>query len=200
LSSALRPAVFLDRDGTINEDVGYLTDLAELRIYPFAPDAIRLLRRAGFAIVVVTNQGGIARGVLTETLVAETHRRIGERLAAAGAAVDAWYHCPHHPASVVPGLFTPCECRKPGTAMPRAAESRLGLDLARSWVIGDHWRDVQMGHGIGAGAVLVRTGHGRDQERVRPADQRVEAICDNLMAAVAFVLRHGSRQGATDIR
>lgn len=188
MTPTLRPAVFLDRDGTINEDVGYLTDLAELRIYPFAPDAIRLLRRAGFATVVVTNQGGIARGVLTEALVQETHRRMAERLARAGAAIDAWYHCPHHPASVVPDLFTPCECRKPGTAMPRAAAERLGLDLARSWVIGDHWRDVQMGHAIGARAVLLRTGHGRDQERARPEGQRVEAICDNLMAAVAFVL------------
>jgi len=188
MTPRLRPAVFLDRDGTINEDVGYLTDLAELRIYPFAPDAIRLLRRAGFATVVVTNQGGIARGVLTEALVQETHRRMAERLARAGAAIDAWYHCPHHPASVVPDLFTPCECRKPGTAMPRAAAERLGLDLSRSWVIGDHWRDVQMGHAIGARAVLLRTGHGRDQERARPAGQRVEAICDNLMAAVAFVL------------
>jgi D-glycero-D-manno-heptose 1,7-bisphosphate phosphatase len=193
MSQARRPAVFLDRDGTINEDVGYLTDLAELRVYPFAPDAIRLLRRAGFAIVVITNQGGIARGVLTEALVGETHRRLAQRLAAAGADVDAWYHCPHHPASVVDGLSTPCDCRKPGTALPRAAGDRLGLDLARSWVIGDHWRDVQMGHGIGAGAVLVRTGHGRDQERSRLDDQRVEAICDNLMAAVAFVLRHGPR-------
>lgn len=188
MTPRLRPAVFLDRDGTINEDVGYLTDLAELRIYPFAPDAIRLLRRAGFATVVVTNQGGIARGVLTEALVQETHRRMAERLARAGAAIDAWYHCPHHPASVVPDLCTPCECRKPGTAMPRAAAARLGLDLSRSWVIGDHWRDVQMGHAIGARAVLLRTGHGRDQERARPEGQRVEAICDNLMAAVAFVL------------
>ena len=188
-----RPAVFLDRDGTINDDVGYVTDLAELRIYPFAPDAIRLLRRAGFAVVVVTNQGGIARGVLTDALVQETNRRMAERLARAGAHIDAWYYCPHHPASVVPGLSTPCDCRKPGTAMPRAAAERLGLDLSRSWVIGDHWRDVQMGHAVGAGAVLVRTGHGRDQERARPDGQRVEAICDNLMAATAFVLAQGAR-------
>jgi D-glycero-D-manno-heptose 1,7-bisphosphate phosphatase len=188
-----RPAVFLDRDGTINEDVGYLTDLAELHIYPYAPDAIRLLRRAGYAIVVVTNQGGIARGVLSEPLVMRTHREMDERLRRAGALVDAWYFCPHHPESVVPGLSTPCECRKPGIGMPRAAAGRLGLDLARSWVVGDHWRDVQMGHGVGARAVLLRTGHGRDQEGARPPGQRVEAICDNLIAAAAFILDHGSR-------
>lgn len=189
--AAGRPAVFLDRDGTINDDVGYLTDLAELRIYPYAPDAIRLLGRAGFAIVVVTNQGGIARGVLSEALVEHTHHLMAERLTRAGAIVDAWYYCPHHPESVVPRLAWPCACRKPGTAMPRAAAERLGIDLGRSWVIGDHWRDVQMGHAVGARAVLLRTGHGRDQEAARPEGQRVEAICDNLIAATAFVLGQG---------
>jgi D-glycero-D-manno-heptose 1,7-bisphosphate phosphatase len=190
ITSNGRPAVFLDRDGTINEDVGYLTDLAELYIYPFAPDAIRLLRRAGFAIVVVTNQGGIARGMLDESLVLRTHEVMAERLTRAGALVDAWYYCPHHPESVMPGLGAACECRKPGTALPRAAAARLGLDLARSWVVGDHWRDIQMGHGIGARTVLLRTGHGRDQEAARPEGQRVEAICDNLIAAAAFILGH----------
>ena len=187
-SSHGTPAVFLDRDGTINEDVGYLTDLAEMHIYPFAPDAIRLLRRAGFAIVVVTNQGGIARGVIAESLVQRTHEVMAERLTRGGAPVDAWYYCPHHPESVVPGLNAPCECRKPGTALPRAAAERLGLDLARSWVVGDHWRDIQMGQGVGARAVLLRTGHGSDQEAARPDGQRVEAICDNLIAAAAFIL------------
>jgi D-glycero-D-manno-heptose 1,7-bisphosphate phosphatase len=191
-----RPAVFLDRDGTINEDVGYLTDLAELHIYPYAPDAIRLLRRAGFAIVVVTNQGGIGRGVIADSLVQRTHEIMADRLARAGAPVEAWYYCPHHPAAVVEGLATPCDCRKPGVAMPLAAAAELGLDLSRSWVIGDHWRDVQMGHAVGARAVLLRTGHGRDQETVRPEGQRVEAICDNLMAATAFVLAQGVRQAA----
>jgi D-glycero-D-manno-heptose 1,7-bisphosphate phosphatase len=182
-----RPAVLLDRDGTINDDVGYLTDLADLRIYPYAPDAIRLLRRAGFAIVVVTNQGGIARGLMTAAFVEATHQLMAARLDRAGATVDDWFYCPHHPESVVPGLSTPCECRKPGTAMPRQAAARHGLDLARSWVIGDHWRDVQMGHAVGARAVLLRTGHGRDQEALGTSGQRVEAICDNLMAAVAAI-------------
>jgi D-glycero-D-manno-heptose 1,7-bisphosphate phosphatase len=188
-----RPAVFLDRDGTINDDVGYLTDLATLHIYPYAADAIRLLRRAGFAIIVVTNQGGIARGLMTEAFVLETHRRMADRLERAGAMIDDWFYCPHHPESVVPGLSAPCACRKPGVAMPLEAAARHALDLQQSWVIGDHWRDVQMGHAVGMRAVLLRTGHGLDQEATRAADQRVEAICDNLMAATAFVLREGLR-------
>jgi D-glycero-D-manno-heptose 1,7-bisphosphate phosphatase len=186
--SEKRPAVFLDRDGTINDDVGYLTDVATLHIYPYAADAIRLLRRAGFAIIVVTNQGGIARGLMTEEFVQDTHRRMAERLARAGALVDGWWYCPHHPESVMPGLTAPCQCRKPGIAMPLEAARTHHLDLRRSWVIGDHWRDVQMGHAAGMRAVLLRTGHGLDQEATRQPEQRVEAICDNLMAATAFVL------------
>jgi D-glycero-D-manno-heptose 1,7-bisphosphate phosphatase len=185
--------VFLDRDGTINEEVGYLTDLAKLAIFPYVPDAIRLLRRAGFAIVVVTNQGAIARGVITAPFVEETHRRMDATLSVAGASVDRWYYCPHHPDGVLPSLSGPCGCRKPGTDMPRAAARDLDLDLPRSWVVGDHWRDVQMGHAIGARAILVRTGHGRDQEAARPDSQRVEAICDNLMAAVGIILRSEER-------
>ncbi len=184
----LRPAILLDRDGTINEDVGYLTDRSALRIYPYAADAIRLFRRAGFAIVVVTNQGGVARGWMTTAFVEETHRRMAVRLDAAGAHVDGWYYCPHHPEGAVPALGGPCACRKPGIAMPQAAAAAHGLDLSRSWVIGDHWRDVQMGHACGARAVLLRTGHGLDQERARPDGQQVEAICDNLMAAAAWIL------------
>jgi D-glycero-D-manno-heptose 1,7-bisphosphate phosphatase len=184
----LRPAVLLDRDGTINDDVGYLTDLATLHVFPFALDAIRLLRRAGFAIVVVTNQGGIARGRMTTAFVEDTHRRLDVRLRAGGAVVDGWYYCPHHPEGVLPSLSGPCGCRKPGTDMARAAARDLGLDLDRSWVVGDHWRDVQMGHAVGARAILLRTGHGRDQEASRDAGQTVDAICDNLMAAVATIL------------
>lgn len=186
--SSLRPAIFLDRDGTINEDVGYLTDLSQLRIYPYAPDAIRLFKRAGYAIVVVTNQGGVARGWMTTTFVEETHRRMASRLDAAGAGVDGWYYCPHHPEAAVLALGEPCECRKPGILMPSTAAADHGLDLSTSWVIGDHWRDVQMGHACGARSILLRTGHGLDQERARPEGQRVEAICDNLMAAAAVIL------------
>lgn len=185
----MRPAVLLDRDGNINDDVGYLTDRSKLTIYPFAIDAIRLLRRAGFAIVVVTNQGGVARGVMTTGFVEDTHRTLAARLDAGGAHVDGWYYCPHHPDATIPALAGPCECRKPGPGMPRAAERDLGLDLSRSWVVGDHWRDVQMGDAVGARAILVRTGHGRDQVASRPPGQQVEAICDNLMHATAHILR-----------
>jgi D-glycero-D-manno-heptose 1,7-bisphosphate phosphatase len=180
--------VFLDRDGTINEDVGYLTDLANLVIYPYAADAIRLLRRAGFAIVVVTNQGGVGRGLTPTTLVEDAHRSMAAALARGGAHVDAWHYCPHHPEAVDSALAIACECRKPAPGMALAAARALRIDLRASWVVGDHWRDVQLGHAVGARSILIRTGHGRGQEAAPPPGQRVEAICDNLMHAVATIL------------
>jgi D-glycero-D-manno-heptose 1,7-bisphosphate phosphatase len=187
----MTPAVLLDRDGTINDDVGYLTDLANLVLYPYAIDAIRLLRRAGYAIVVITNQGGVARGLSTPGFVESTHRVMAAALDAGGAHVDAWRYCPHHPEGITPELAASCRCRKPEPGMALDAAAELGLDLTRSWVVGDHWRDVQLGHAVGARSILIRTGHGREQEAARPPGQQVEAICDNLMHAVALILTAG---------
>jgi D-glycero-D-manno-heptose 1,7-bisphosphate phosphatase len=184
----VRPAVFLDRDGTINEDVGYLSALSQLTLYPFAIDAIRLLNRAGYRVPVVTNQGGIAMGAIAPAFVEVLHEEIDRRLAAAGAHVDGWYSCPHHPEAVVDTYRRACRCRKPATGLAEEAIAALGIDPARSWVIGDKWIDVQLGHAIGARALLVRTGWGRRMEAARPPGQRVEAIVDDLAAAVAFVL------------
>lgn len=184
-----RPAVFLDRDGTMNEDVGYLSRHSELVLYPWTADAIRLLRRAGFAIVVVTNQGGIGRGMIEEPFLLDLHRGLAETLAAAGAAIDGWYYCPHHPDATIPHLReTACGCRKPQPGMVHAAVRDLDLDPARSWVIGDKWLDVQLGHAVGARSILVRTGWGREAEGARPEGQRVEAICDTLIDAAAWLL------------
>lgn len=185
----MRPAVFLDRDGTIINELGYLTPSSRLTIYPWSIDAIRLLKRAGFAVVVVTNQGGVGRGLYTCEFVEATHRMLGERFAAGGAVVDAWHYCPHHPRPAVADFATPCECRKPATGMMTAAGRVFDLDLRQSWVVGDQWGDIQMGHAAGAATVLVRTGHGRSQEAARPADVAPPtAICDNLMVAAGWIL------------
>ncbi|MEZ5416068.1 MAG: HAD family hydrolase [Vicinamibacterales bacterium] len=186
--SALRPAVFLDRDGTLNEDVGYLSELAHLTLYPWAIDAVRLLNHAGYVVAVVTNQGGIGRRMIRPAFVDELHQEMARRFAAGGARVDGWYSCPHHPEALIDALRIDCECRKPGTGMPRQAAEELGIDLARSWVVGDKWLDVQLGHRIGGRSILVRTGWGRLEEAVRPEGQQVEAICDTLAGAVAFLL------------
>jgi len=184
----VRPAVFLDRDGTIIEDVGYLDQIARVAFYPWTVDAIRALNRAGLAVVVVTNQSGIARGYFSEAFVETTHRHISARLEAGGARVDAYYYCPHHPAGTVAAYARPCGCRKPARGLIESAAADLGLDPSRSFVVGDRWLDVQLGRAVGARAILVRTGSGATEE-ARPQDGvAADAVVDNLAAAASWIL------------
>lgn len=195
---ALRPAVFLDRDGTMNEDVGYLSALSHLTLYPWTVDAVRLLNRAGYAVVVVTNQGGIGRRMIRPEFIPELHAVMAARLERGGAHVDGWYHCPHHPAALIEELRIDCRCRKPQAGMLLDAARDLLLDPTRSWVIGDKWLDVQLGQRVGARSILVRTGWGRLEEDLRPAGQTVDAICDTLAEAVSTILaRDAGHQAAT---
>jgi D-glycero-D-manno-heptose 1,7-bisphosphate phosphatase len=183
-----RRAVFLDRDGTLNEEAGYLNHLDRLVLYPYAVDAVRLLNRAGFAVVVMTNQAGIARGIVTPEFVTEAHAHISERLAVAGARLDGVYYCPHHPDGIVDGLNRRCACRKPQPGMLLQAAADLKLDLSRSFVVGDRWHDVKCGQNAGTRSVLVRTGYGRAQEACPEPDVEPSAIADNLIGAVAWIL------------
>jgi D-glycero-D-manno-heptose 1,7-bisphosphate phosphatase len=179
----VRPAVFLDRDGTLIEEVGYLDRLDRLRFFPYSIEAVRLLNRAGFAVVVVTNQAGIARGIVPESFVHEAHRAITDHLAAGGARIDGFYYCPHHPEGTVPELRRACDCRKPGPGMLRRAASQLELDLPRSFAVGDRVHDAQAAHAVGARGVLVRTGHGA------PDATAEHTVTDNLIAAVSWILQ-----------
>jgi D-glycero-D-manno-heptose 1,7-bisphosphate phosphatase len=186
----VKAAVFLDRDGTIIEDVGYLRRLDQLALFPWSVDAIRALNRAGLTVVVTTNQAGVARGLLTEAFVDETHRELSRRLEAGGARIDAYYHCPHHPTEgVVPEFTKACDCRKPGCGLVDRAARDLSLDPAQSFVVGDTWLDVGMARAAGARAILVRSGAGAEQERsMKPADLSADAIVDNLAAAASWIL------------
>lgn len=188
----MRPAVFLDRDGTLNEDVGYLDRLERLTLYPWSLDAVRLLRRAGFAVVVVTNQGGVARGLVSEAFVAQVRRVIDRRLADIGERLDGHYCCPHEPQAAIAAYRRECDCRKPRPGLLERAARELDLDLARSIMVGDKWSDVQAARSAGAAAVLVRTGYGRSQERTPPEGLRPDAVGDTLMDAVSWILRRRS--------
>lgn len=185
----MRPAVFLDRDGTLIEERGYLDRIEQLEVFPWAPDAIRLLNRAGFAVVVVTNQSGIGRGMIDESFVGELHAAIDARLAAGNARIDRYYFCPHHPDAVLERYRQVCRCRKPGTGMIEQACRDLDIDLQRSVMVGDKWVDVACGRAAGTRGVLVRTGYGADHETRPPAGARADAILDNLMEAVGWTLR-----------
>ncbi|MDE3156541.1 MAG: HAD family hydrolase [Acidobacteriota bacterium] len=183
------PAVFLDRDGTLIHEVGYLDRLDRIEFFPWSVDAVRLLNRAGFRVIVVTNQAGVARGFFDEAFLAEAHRHIDDRLRAGQALVDAFYYCPHHPEGRVERYRVACECRKPKTGMMRAAAESLDLDLARSFVVGDRWGDVQMAQAAGSRGILVRTGYGQTEEQNPQEGTEADLVADHLMDAVAWILR-----------
>jgi D,D-heptose 1,7-bisphosphate phosphatase len=177
---ALRPAVFLDRDGTIIEEVRYLADPEGVALLPGALEALTLLRDAGFALVVVTNQSGIARGLYGVEDYEAVAQRLVELLAAQGITLDGTHFCPHHP-----DISGDCFCRKPATGMFRAAVEELGLDSARSFFIGDRIRDLLPAFELGGEGVLVRTGYGSEEESALP---EVFQIADDLLDATRWIL------------
>lgn len=175
-----RPAVFLDRDGTLIEDRHYLRDPDQVRLLPGAADAVRRLNAAAIPAVVVTNQSGIARGLLTEADYAATARRLDELLAATGARLDGHYHCPH-----LPDVTGPCDCRKPGPLLYERAARDLDLDLAASWWVGDRERDLGAADRFGGRAILLLTGAGLDESRQPRKAPR--AVAANLLDAVGRI-------------
>jgi D-glycero-D-manno-heptose 1,7-bisphosphate phosphatase len=180
--------VFLDRDGTLIEEVGYLDRVERLALYPWTIDAVRVLNRAGVTVVLVSNQSGVARGFFTEAVVEEVHAAMAARLEAGGARIDAYYYCPHHPDGSVKAYAERCECRKPGRGLVDRAARELGIDPARSFVVGDRWLDVQLARAIDGRGVLVRTGYGVTEESKPRAGLAADFVADNLVGAVGWIL------------
>ena len=185
----MRSAAFLDRDGTLIQDVGYLRFPSEVAFFPWSIDAVRALNQAGLAVVVITNQSGVARGILSEPMIEDVHRHMTAMLDRGEARIDAYYYCPHHPNGTVAAFARHCACRKPGCGMIEQASADLGLDPARSFVVGDKWLDVGAGHAAGARSILVRTGYGALEETQLPPARPADAIVDNLVEAVSWILR-----------
>ena len=177
-----RPALFLDRDGTLVEEVPYLHEPARVALLP-GVEALAGVAAAGYALVVVTNQGGVARALYDEAAVGAVHRRLAELLAGVGVRLDAVLHCPHHPDGTVPGYARTCRCRKPAPGMLEAAARRLGLDLAASYLVGNHPTDVGAAVAAGVTPLYVTTGHAAG----RPPPPGVAAVAD-LEAATRAVL------------
>ena len=190
----LRPAVFLDRDGTLNEDIGFMDRMEALSLFSWTADAIRLLNRAGYCTVVTTNQSAVARGLIDEEFLRVVHQEIDRRLARGDARIDRYFYCPHHPEAPLEAYRRICECRKPRPGMILAAARELGLDLTRSVMVGDRRLDVASGHAAGVRAVLVRTGLGAAEEEdlVEDPGAQPDAILNNLMEAVGWILRNSS--------
>jgi D-glycero-D-manno-heptose 1,7-bisphosphate phosphatase len=185
----LRPAVFLDRDGTISEEMGYLNHIARLKIFPYAAEAIRQLNMVGIPVVVITNQSGVSRGIFPESLVHDVHKKMVAELAADGAWIDANYFCPHK-------KDDGCDCRKPLTGLLTRAAREQHLDLGNSWVVGDRCADVELAHRAGSRGILVKTGYGLGEYELHATKwpKPPDAVADNLADAVRFLM---TRMSAT---
>jgi D-glycero-D-manno-heptose 1,7-bisphosphate phosphatase len=184
----MKAAVFLDRDGTIIEEAGYLDRLDLIALYPWSGAALRSLRNAGYALVVVTNQGGVARGYFDEPFVRAAHARLDTMLRDEGVTIDGYYFCPHDPAGTIQGYCHVCDCRKPAAGLVHMAARDLALDVPRSFVVGDKWKDVELAQNAGARGVLVRTGYGRSVERTPPSGVHAVAVVDTLLEASEWIL------------
>jgi D-glycero-D-manno-heptose 1,7-bisphosphate phosphatase len=185
----MRPAVFLDRDGTMIHDPGHMRRLEDLRWYPWTIDALRLLNRAGFLVIVVTNQGGIGLELYDEHFVTLVHTRMSEVAASSGARIDGWYYCPHHPNATIAALRVVCDCRKPRPKLVHQAAEEFSIDLSNSFVVGDKVSDVRLAGNVGARGVLVRTGHG-EEELAASGGSVAEAalVAADLIQATSWIL------------
>jgi D-glycero-D-manno-heptose 1,7-bisphosphate phosphatase len=180
----MKRAVFLDRDGTINIEKDYLYQIQDFEFVPGAAEAVLLLNQAGFMVVVVTNQSGVARGYYTENDVENLHRHISGELEKTGAHVNAWLYCPHHPSGR--GSYAlPCNCRKPLPGMLTEAARRYDIDLENSVMIGDKMADIEAGLAAGCRTMLVRTGYGAKEAQYANSQT---IICDDLLSAVKHLL------------
>jgi len=182
-------AVFLDRDGTINVDVGYPSRVEQIEIYSSSFEAVRRIKAAGFLAVIVTNQSGVGRGFLTEADLANIHGYVRSEFAARGIRLDGIYYCPHYDLSSEPEYRKNCSCRKPEPGLALRAAADLDIDLRRSYMVGDKVEDVLFGIAIGATPVLVRTGYGAASEKsLAGMDIRIGAVADDLLEAVTWIL------------
>jgi D-glycero-D-manno-heptose 1,7-bisphosphate phosphatase len=199
----MRAAVFLDRDGVLLYDIGYLARLEDLRWYSCAIEAVRLLNRAGFLVFVATNQGGIGLGLYSDRFVRSTHDAMAKSLEAGGARVDGWFFCPHHPRATIKDLRVACDCRKPEPGMVRAAQALHPIDLTRSFVVGDKATDMGLADRVGARGVLMRTGQGEAELARAGGTIRPAWIAPDLAAATSWLIavdrdRVGDDQSGSD--
>lgn len=185
----MNKAVFLDKDGTINFDVGYLNDPSHLKLIPGSSEAIKMLNKAGFKVVVISNQSGVARGILSEDILQSVDKKLQKELLKEGAFVDAIYYCPHHPEHGVYPYRKACECRKPHNGLVKKAVKNLDIETSRSFFVGDKVSDIETGVNSGTKTVLVLTGKGRESlDREELKKIKPTHIAENLLDAAKWIL------------
>jgi D-glycero-D-manno-heptose 1,7-bisphosphate phosphatase len=191
MSTQLRPAVFLDRDGTVNEQMGYINHIERFHLLPDAARAIKLLNDNNIPVIVVSNQSGLARGYFPEELLEEVNAKMDKLLAEEGARIDGLYFCPHHPEAKEEKFRQTCNCRKPKIGMLLQAADELKLDLAKSFMVGDRWSDIKCAHKAGCTPILVLTGYGRGDYQYIGPDQEIQPahVAENLLETVEWILK-----------
>jgi len=199
LTRLMRPAVFLDRDGTLTIERGYISDPGVLELIRGAGEAVRTLNDAGILAVIVSNQSGVARGYMSESDMAVVHQRLVELLGGCGARLDGAYYCPNHPEGKILRYTRDWSCRKPETGMIDLAVRELGIDLGRSYFVGDHSTDIEVAKRKGIPGIMVRTGHG-EREIEETATKAVPAayVASDVGDAVRWILRERKRRGESE--
>lgn len=183
-------AVFLDRDGTISEEVGYIRDPDQFQLMPKSAEAVKLMNARGLKVIVITNQAGVAKGYFPEAVINQVHKKMEKTLLDQGAFLDGVYYCPHHPEGVVETYRQTCECRKPASGLLKKASEEHGIDLSRSYMVGDKLADVDCGHRIGAKAILVLTGYGKDEFKKTDGAKirKPDYVADDILDAVKWIM------------
>jgi D-glycero-D-manno-heptose 1,7-bisphosphate phosphatase len=183
--------VFIDRDGTISEEVGYINHLSRFQVYPWSAEAIRNLNLKGLKAIVVTNQAGVARGYFEESLIHEVHQKLHDEMKKSGAYLDAIYYCPHHPSAGKSPYRLDCDCRKPKPGMLLRAADEFEIDMKHSFMIGDRYSDIELAHNAGTKSILVLSGYGVGEYEYHRQDWKVQPdwVAKNLLEATEIILK-----------
>ncbi|HEV2707756.1 MAG TPA: HAD family hydrolase [Pyrinomonadaceae bacterium] len=185
-----RRAVFIDRDGTISEEVGYVNHPTRYRVFPYSAAAVKLLNEAGWLAILVTNQAGVARGYFREEMIGAVHEILARELERGGARLDALYYCPHHPSVGEPPYRLDCDCRKPKPGLIQRAAAELDIDLSSSWMVGDRYSDTELARNAGVRSAFVLSGYGRGEwEHQRAAWRHLpDLVAQDLLEAVQKIV------------
>jgi len=192
-----RPAVFIDRDGTISEEVGYVNHPSRFRLFQYSPQAIKKLNDNHWLAIVVTNQAGVARGYFSEDVVVTIHDQLNKELENQHARLDAIYYCAHHPSVGEPPYRLDCDCRKPKAGLINRASADFDIDLASSWMVGDRYSDVELARNAGLQSAFVLSGYGRGEWEYQRSSWKLQPdlVCENLLEAVESIVSSNRNSG-----
>ena len=191
-----KPAVFIDRDGTISEEVGYVNHPSRFRLFPYSSEAIKRLNEGNWLAILVTNQAGVARGYFSEEIITEVHNRLNKDLALENAHLDAIYYCAHHPSVGEAPYRIDCDCRKPKAGLIKRAAADFEIDLGNSWMVGDRYSDIELAHNAGLQSAFVLSGYGRGEWEYQRSSWELQPdlVSEDLLQAVNSIVGylHGS--------